>query len=229
MKKSIAVFLIASAALAGCGVHEYSPASYTSTEKVTAGRGLSMTAYDVSGSTNQTDKRILVYTAGINLKVKNTDSAIAKIRIIASRYDGYIVSMSDNKAEIRVKADKLFDAVNDVGAIGKIKYKNIYGQDVTEEYYDYEIRIENAKKARERYLELLAKAENVEAALKVEKELERLNSDIDLMEGKLNKLSQLIDYSTITVYLQKKKKLGILGYVGVGLYKGVKWLFIRGK
>ena len=46
---------------------------------------------------------------------------------------------------------------------------------------DLEIRLENAEKARNRYLELLDKAETVGEVLSVEKELERLNEKIDLI------------------------------------------------
>ena len=105
--------------------------------------------------------------------------------------------------------------------------KNIVGQDVTEEYTDYKIRLENAEKARKRYLELLAKAEDVEATLKVEKELERLNETIDLLKGKMKRINHLSEYSTITVNLKEKKKPGLLGYIGIAIYHSVKWLFVR--
>ena len=68
-----------------------------------------------------------------------------------------------------------------------------------------------------------------QAALAVEKELERVNGDIESFEGKLNKLTHLADMATITVQLQEKDKLGPLGYVFVGLWKGVRWLFVRGE
>jgi hypothetical protein len=86
-----------------------------------------------------------------------------------------------------VKSEHLNDAIKEISELGKVQGKSLSGQDVTEEYLDFQIRLENAEKSRERYLELLAKAENVEAALKVEKELERLNGTIDLLKGKMNR------------------------------------------
>jgi len=177
----------------------------------------------------QSENRIIIYDASLNLKVKNSDSANVHLKEIAEKYEGYAMSMGNRKAEIRVKADKLNIAIKDISEIGKIRNKTIYGNDVTDEYYDNQIRLENARKARQRYLDLLSKAENVEATLKVEKELERLNGDIDSMEGKLNRLTHLSEFSTLTIYLQQRKKLGILGYIGVGLYESVRWLFVRGR
>lgn len=98
---------------------------------------------------------------------------------------------------------------------------------MTEDYLDFKIRLENAEKSRERYLELLSQAENVEAALKVEKELERLNASIDILKGKMNRIDHLSEFSTITVNLKEKKKPGPLGYIGIGLYRSVMWLFVR--
>jgi len=182
---------------------------------------------EVSESTSQ-DKRIVIYDASVDLKVKNIDTTNAKIKQIAENNNGYVMSIGNRKTEIRVKASKLNDAINDISRLGKITEKTIYGNDVTDEYYDYNIRLENAKKARLRYLDLLAKAENVEATLKVEKELERLNTEIDSLEGRVSRLKHLSEYSTVTIYFTQKKKLGIIGYIAVGLYKGIKWLIIRG-
>ncbi len=183
---------------------------------------------DKAGDISQ-EKRVVIYSASIDLKVKNTDSTNAHLKAIAERYGGYAMTLGNKMAEIRVKAGELNNAITDISKLGRITGKTIYGNDVTEEYYDYQIRLENATKARQKYLELLAKAENVEAAVKVEKELERLNGEIDSFEGKLNRLSHLSEYSTITIDLRQRKKLGILGYVSVGLYEGIRWLFIRGR
>ncbi|MBU1718111.1 MAG: DUF4349 domain-containing protein, partial [Bacteroidetes bacterium] len=91
---------------------------------------------------------------------------------------------------------------------------------------DLNIRLENAEKARNRYLELLKLAATVEETLKVEKELERLNTEIDLLKGKLNRYSHLVDFSTIDVYVKQRKQPGPLGYIIKYLYKGVKFLFV---
>lgn len=146
---------------------------------------------------------------------------------LPKKYEGYFTTLGTHQTNIRVKAKHLDAALKDIESLGKVREKNLTGDDVTEQYMDYEIRLDNAKKARDRYLELLAKAENVEAALKVEKELERLNGEIDLMQGRMNRLSHLEDFSTIQISLKEKKKPGILGYVGLGLYHAVKWLFVR--
>ena len=180
------------------------------------------------GSPDKTKaERKVIYTAFMTLSVNHPDSTNKLIKEIANKYGGYVNEVGTYRTVIRVKASKLNEAVNDISELGKVQEKSLSGQDVTEEFLDYQIRLENAQKARDRYLELLAKAENVEAALKVEKELERLNETIDLLKGRMNRIDHLSDYSTITVNLREKKKPGLLGYLGLGLYHSVKWLFVR--
>lgn len=176
---------------------------------------------------NMDFKRVVIYDATLDLVVKNPDSCNQFLTILASKYEGYVQTLGNRVSVIRVRASKLNDAVSEISDYGKLKYKLISGRDVTDQYRDYDVRLNNALKARERYLELLSKAENVESALKVEKELERLNIEIDSLKGKISQLNNLSDYATITVNIQEKIKPGILGYIGIGIYRSVKWLFVR--
>ena len=172
-------------------------------------------------------KRIVTYDATLSMTVKDPDSTNNKLKSGIDQFGGYIQTLGTTKSIIRVKADSLNYAILWLSGLGKIDQKTVNGYDITEKYLDVEIRLENAIKARQRYLELLGKAENVEAALKVEKELERLNTEIDNYMGKKMLYDHQSQYSTITIYYSKKKKLGILGSIGVGIYKGFKWLIVR--
>ena len=163
----------------------------------------------------------------MDIRVKNTDSTNTRLAAIAKRHGGYVVSLAEHQSMIRVRATALDSAITAASALGKVRWKSIGGKDVTEEYVDQELRLDNARKARDRYLELLKQAENVQAALLVEKELERLNGEIELLEGKRMKLRHLSEMATLSVDLQQKEKLGPLGYVCVGAWKGVRWLFVR--
>ena len=172
-------------------------------------------------------ERKVLYSAFLSLSVDNPDTVNSNIEKIVKTYDGYINQIGTERTIIRVKSAHLKAALDEVSKLGKVLNRSMKGQDVTEKYTDHQIRLDNAEKARQRYLELLAKAENVEAALKVEKELERLNRDIDVLKGKLNHIDHLSEFSTITIQIRERKKPGILGYVGLGFYHSIKWLFVR--
>lgn len=182
--------------------------------------------------TNNADKsqevqKKIQYSVSLSLSVKNPDSTNKSLEAIADEFDGYAQELGTYYSVIRVKSENLEQALIKVEALGKVQRKSVSGQDVTAQYLDFQIRLENAEKARTRYLELLEKAENVEAALLVEKELERLNGTIDMLKGQMNRMNHLTTYATITVRISERVKPGPLGYVGMGLYHAVKWLFVR--
>ena len=173
--------------------------------------------------------RRMVYEAYVRLRVPNLDSAQARVRRLVEQQKGYLVQTSEENMRLRVPSARLPEVLAALAAVGKVESQNLTGQDVTDEYTDYQIRLDNARKARQRYLELLARAANVTEAIAVEKELQRLNTEIDQLTGRLQRLEHVTDYATLNVSLRAKARLGPLGYVSVGLYKAVRWLFVGGK
>ncbi|MCO6481049.1 MAG: DUF4349 domain-containing protein [Phaeodactylibacter sp.] len=214
-------FYLLIAALSGCASSQRAP------QEPVPGRAGSGLSYEESAPEQGRQERKALYFAYLTLVVENPDSAGRQIERIAEKYNGYVNEIGSYRAIIRVESGQLDAAIADIEALGKLRRKNILGQDVTEEYQDYQIRLENAEKARGRYLELLNKAETVEEILKVERELERLNETIDLLKGRMARLDHLEAFSTISVELQERKKPGLLGYIGLGVYHAVKWLFVR--
>jgi len=182
--------------------------------------------YDLEEGRVANNKKV-IFSSSIYLTVENPDTTIARLTNITQKHKGYVQESGTMKCIIRIPNETRTAAAGEIEACGKVTYKNTTGEDVTDQYADYAIRLDNAKKARQRYLELLEKAETVAEALLVEKELERLNETIDLLEGKMNRIDHLSTYSTITIYLKEKKKPGIIGYIGIGIYHSVKWLFVR--
>ncbi len=215
MKKQILIMLSCVLVFTGCATKHRSSAHYN------------VRYLDDNEKKDKEDTRMMIYNATLTVEAKLPDSVDAHVAAVAKKYNGYVLTSSNNYTTIRVKSSSLKDALSDISTSGKVKNKTISATDVTDEFTDYQIRLENAERARKRYLELLEKASTVGETLQVEKELERLNGEIDLLKGKMSRISHLVDYSTITVYYQEKVKLGILGYVFVGVYKTVKWLFVR--
>lgn len=63
--------------------------------------------------------------------------------------------------------------------------------------------------------------------LAIEKELERINVEIETLEGSKRASDMMVQYSSINIDLNTKKPgpgpLGWIFYLG---YKAIKWLFI---
>lgn len=173
------------------------------------------------------EKRKILYAANMEIVSPLPDSINPQLEHIAEKYGGYIGYLSTRQTTIRIKSQEFENVIVEIEKLGKITRKNIVGNDVTEEYWDAQIRLDNALETRKRYIELLKMAKNVEEAILVERELARVSENIDLLKGKLNKLDNLEEFATITITIREKAKLGLIGYVGVGLYKTIKWFFVR--
>ena len=227
--KTLIISLCAAFLITGCA----SKSPYQSVEEsIDSGRmtaGLTddqSAAVDMPGESS-IDRRLMVSTAELRLAAPFPDSIHRQVSRMAGEYEGHVLLSNGSRTEIRVPSSKFFIVVAEIELMGKLINRRISGLDVTEEYYDLRVRLENAMKTRERFLALLAQAQNINEIFRVEKELERINTAIDILKGKMEKLSHQIGYSKITVFTGKQIKPGPIGYIFSSLYKGVSWLFVR--
>jgi hypothetical protein len=72
-------------------------------------------------------------------------------------------------------------------------------QDVTEEYVDLSARLNNLQATADRVRAFLDEAQNVEEALEVNRSLSQLEEQIEVIQGRINYLSQSAAYSTLTI------------------------------
>ncbi|HUS67778.1 MAG TPA: DUF4349 domain-containing protein [Kofleriaceae bacterium] len=149
-------------------------------------------------------KPLLIYTATFNLAVFETVAAIDAIEEMARKRGGYLVRRADNFIIVRVPAPQFHEAVSDVGGLGDVLHREITVQDVTAEFRDLELRLRNLMAVRDRVEKLLAQSKNVNEALEVERELERITTGIEQMKGRLKYLAELVAFSTLQVNFQPR-------------------------
>lgn len=175
--------------------------------------------------------RMLVWKGQLTLTVGNPGESMSKIVEITERFNGYVEqkSASDESsasARLRIPVTSFKNAIGAVELLGDVEYKNVTGEDVTEQYIDVEARLKNKIELRARLRQLLEKASDVKDILTIETELSRLQSEIDAMEGKIRLLRGQVEYATIDVTLHKKKILGPLGLIFEGIWWGIGKLFV---
>lgn len=170
--------------------------------------------------------RLMVYHAYLTLRVKDIASVSDSVVVLLPVYDAYLASSSDNRYQIRVPSDNYSALLTALSGQGKVEHQSQSAQDVTDNYRDIEVQIETLTRTRERYLQLLNKAEQVSEILEIEKELGRVNLELDRLKAQIQRFDNQIAYATINLTLEEKVQPGPLGYVGLGLYKVVKWLFV---
>ena len=79
--------------------------------------------------------------------------------------------------------------------------ENAGSEDVTEQFIDLEARLRSALREEQSLLSLLERADTVSNILTIERELARVRSEIERLQGQLNYLSRRVDLATISVAL----------------------------
>ncbi len=146
---------------------------------------------------------LLVYTARVTMAVYQVDSALDAVESIARAAGGYLAARSDNAVRVRVPRARFDDALHKVEASGDVLHRDISAEDVTDAFVDTKARLENARAVRDRLQALLEKA-SVKEAIEIQRELERVTGDIEVLEGKLSVLANRVAYSTIEVTFQAR-------------------------
>ncbi|MYL32269.1 DUF4349 domain-containing protein [Pontibacillus yanchengensis] len=164
--------------------------------------------------TNQ-DKKMIIYNADISIKTREYNPFYQKLEQLIQKHKGYIVNSSVNKGDnektnatvkLRVPKENFYPFVNGLSPIsGSITNKDISGRDVTEDYVDLESRLKAKQKVEERLLSFMDQAEETEQLLQVSKDLERVQEEIEVIQGKMNYLENQSDYSTVTLHIQETK------------------------
>jgi hypothetical protein len=147
---------------------------------------------------------MLIYRATLTMAVFETRKAIDAVEKLAKDSGGYLVSREDQLITVRVPTGKFDGTLDKIGKLGDLLHRNVNVQDVTSEYTDTAIRLRNLEVMRDRLEELLKKANKVDDALAVERELQRVTSEIERLKGRLKLLRELISFSTITVEFQPR-------------------------
>jgi len=145
------------------------------------------------------EPRKVVYAGRFNVAVGDVAVSIQATKALADKLGGYMLRMTTNTIVIRVPSDKFDAAVEAVGRMGMVIDKEVTAQDVTDQYFDIEMRLKNAKATQQKLLALLEKSQAVRDTLEIEKELQRITTEIERLEGQLNKLSHEVAYSMLTV------------------------------
>lgn len=176
-------------------------------------------------------ERLYVLTASQTVEVKEIASAMKQVDSVIQKSGGYVQSQSVREEEqaylvLRVPAPQLRPMLDAMAALGSEESRSVSSQDVTEQYVDTEARLKNAIALRDRLKALLGQAKGVKDILEIEKELTRVQSDIDSMEGRLKKLKGQVDLAQIDLTLKRKKILGPLGYIVYGIGWVIQKLFV---
>lgn len=177
----------------------------------------------------ETAERQVVRTAHLALTLDRGADRVAlarESRRLVEAAGGFVASESAGALTVRVPDARLEATLDALSALARSAERSIQAVDVTEAAVNLEIRLANARALQERLQALLAQAGTVADAVAVERELARATTEVEQLEAQMRSLQDRVALSTVTVVLRERVRPGPLGWVVVGAYRVVEWLFV---
>jgi hypothetical protein len=153
-------------------------------------------------------ERKVIKKGNISFTSDNLDATEVVIKTALSANGGYISEETSNESDynasrkmiVRIPAAQFDVFLKDISdKAGKLESKNITTEDVTTEFLDLTAHIRIKQALEERYYELLQHCKTMDAIIQMEKQLNEVRTEIETAQGRLNYLSGLTTYSTLTI------------------------------
>ncbi len=159
-------------------------------------------------------QRQIISQGSMSVEVPDVAIASSRVRAIAEGAGGFIEQLSSSGVDefqqstmtVRVPQDEFFSVFEQIKALGKVQNENAGSEDVTERFIDLEARLKSAQREEASLLSLLDRAEKVSEILVIERELSRVRTELEQVQGQLNFLERRVDLATITVFLSPPQR-----------------------
>lgn len=157
----------------------------------------------------------IIKTGNIGLLVDDIENSRNQVDELLEKYQGYYANESFNDFDhesvynltARLPAASFESFIKGVEECGdRVVSKNISARDVTEEYIDLEMRLNNRRSYLDRYNDLLQQARSVADILEIQEKTRILEEEIESVEGRLKYLEGQVGYSTLHITLKKEKE-----------------------
>ena len=177
---------------------------------------------------DQSLERRLIKNGSLSMVVTDMSEAREQVASVVLGHEGFVANQQFNDGNryhsgqewsvvsgsmtLRIPNDRFEPTMRQLRDIALVVTSDSsHVNDVTEQYRDLEIRLENKKAEEERYRALLARATDISDVLEVTKYMEQARTQTERLEGQLNVLVNQVDLSTVTVYLESERPYQIGG------------------
>ena len=175
--------------------------------------------------------RLLIRRASMLLEVENPEAVARRVAAVTASLGGYIEQSRESSGggvhiRVRVPAATLEEAMDSVATLGRVEKRQISADDVTEQVVDLGARVATRRAVRDRLRSLLERASSIEDVITVERELARVQGELDALERRLEYLRGSSAMAVMEVDARRKRILGPLGWVVAGAVWVVEKAFI---
>jgi hypothetical protein len=154
--------------------------------------------------------KMITYNLNATIQVNNIADTINKLQQDVLQMGGYVVNSQQYIKEAneyghftaKIPADKYESFRTSLPGIGKIVSQTQTANDITNQYYDAQTRLQNWEAEQGRYTEILKQAKTVEEVLKIESYLANIRQQIEQLKGQLRYWNNAVQFSTVQIELQ---------------------------
>ena len=181
---------------------------------------------NLENSSETSQERKIIKTGSLSYEVKNLSETEEKIAAWLEGFGGYIADTWSNRnnmnVTVKVPASSFEDAMNSTGDFGELLSRSISTENVSENYYDLETRLETRKILQEKLESYLAGAKSISDLLEIERQLNDVTSELESMEKQFRRLSNQIDFSTISISCRLPANTTEAGFETPDFLQGLK-------
>ena len=168
---------------------------------------------DQNGTQEVTKKKI-IKDGRLGMRVSDLVNTKTRIDTLIDHYGGYYANEKLTNSDweiayhlkIRIPSAHFMRFISDTeSGEGEILYKEIDARDITDQFIDLEIRLDNKRNYQKRYNDLLIKANSIKEILEIEEKIRALEEEIESTTGQLLYLSDLVDYSTLDLTISQQR------------------------
>ncbi len=155
----------------------------------------------------------IVKSGRMKFKVHELDSVKGRVDSILKIYHGYYeneqfnTNGNSNSFVLKIRIPNVyFDSIILLfeNGIGKLESKYLRTIDVTEEFVDLNIRLDNKLAYLNQYKQILQKAKSVKDILEIQEKIRRIEEEIDSNNGRLKYLNDKVKYSTLDLEISNR-------------------------
>ena len=203
---------------AAFGAMSMAPASVASNTAPTAAP---VTEEDLSGTAGEDVpvSRKLIRNVNLSLQTVSYDAVVENLRARVAEFGGYIEQSDSYDAgyygraarsmsmTARIPADRLDAFLETATENAKVTTRSENTQDITLKYTDMEARVETLEVERDRLMELLAEADNIDSIIALESRLSDIRYELESIRSSLRVYDNQVTYSTVWINLNEVEVL----------------------
>jgi hypothetical protein len=175
-------------------------------------------------------ERAVIQQAGLSMVTDSLGRLHRTADSLTVALGGYVgqaeLRESDLHMSLRVPAPALNGVLDQLSGMGTVKRRTVRRQDVTAQMVDVEARLGTLRTVRDRLRAYLAQAAATADLVAIERELARVQGEIDQLEAHQRMLSTRVELADVSLDARRPRILGPLGWLVSGVATLIEKLFV---